>query len=85
MTILGNMPTSAAVANTVAEPVLSVSHQIRANCTSSLPKSEIACALHTVKNGRAHFLFIGLLRKNLPGDTDWHPPGMLALRKCSAL
>ena len=49
-TICGSSATSVAVASTVAEPVLLVSHQTRANCTSDEPTSEKACPVQMVKN-----------------------------------
>ena len=39
---LGSTPTIVAVASTVAEPVVSVSHQTSANCTSWVPNSDSA-------------------------------------------
>ena len=41
----------AAVANTVALPVVSVIHQISANPTRALPKSEKAWPIQMVKKG----------------------------------
>jgi hypothetical protein len=39
-------------ANTIADPVVVVSHQTRANWTSSLPRSEKTCPVQMAKNGR---------------------------------
>ena len=44
-----------AVARVVAFPVSMVSHQIRANLTSALPKSENACPVQRRKNRERHF------------------------------
>ncbi len=52
-TTWGSNPTREAVASTVADPVCLVRYQIRANWTSWLPRSEIACPVQMVKNGRA--------------------------------
>jgi hypothetical protein len=49
----GNSPTREAVARTVAEPVVLVSHQINANWTSWLPNNENACPVQMVKKGGA--------------------------------
>jgi hypothetical protein len=54
-TIIGNMPARVAVASTVAEPVVTVSHQISENCTSALPSSDSACPDQMVK--KRHFQF----------------------------
>src|SRR5690606_24270301 len=51
-TICGSMANRVAVANTVAEPVSAVSHQIRANIAMRLPVSDSACPVQIVKNGR---------------------------------
>jgi hypothetical protein len=42
------------MANTAAEPVLSVSHQMSANCTSALPTSEKACPVQMAKKRVFH-------------------------------
>jgi hypothetical protein len=54
-TTWGSKPTKEAVASTVADPVILVSHQIKANCTSWLPSSENACPVQIVKKGAAQF------------------------------
>jgi hypothetical protein len=43
-----------AMASTVAEPVVWVSHQTSANCTSWLPSNENACPVQMVKKGACH-------------------------------
>ena len=45
-----------AVASTVAEPVVSVSHQTSANCTSWVPNSDSAWPVQNVKKVRAQFV-----------------------------
>ncbi len=57
----GSMPITDAKVNIVAEPVSTVSHQIRANCTSWLPNSEKAWPVQTVKNRLAHMSFSTIL------------------------
>ena len=52
----GRTPTSVAVASTVAEPVVSVSHQTSANCTSWVPNSDSAWPVQNVKKVRAQFV-----------------------------
>jgi hypothetical protein len=52
--MLGKKATRLAVASTVAEPVFSVNHQMRAKRTSALPTSENACAVQIVKNRSFH-------------------------------
>ena len=47
----GTRPTSEAMASTVAEPVCSVIHQIRANWAILLPSREKACPVQMVKKG----------------------------------
>jgi hypothetical protein len=60
------MATMAAIANTVAEPVVSVNHQTRANCANPLPKSEKAWAVQKVMKGVFHD-FVGSIALLLHG------------------
>ena len=47
---------SVAVANTVADPVVSVTHHTKANWATALPIQESCWPLQTVKNGMRHCL-----------------------------
>lgn len=51
-TMRGRMAKVVEMANTVAEPVVLVSHQMRANCITSLPIQEAICPVQMVKKGR---------------------------------
>ena len=55
-TTCGTSPNSEAIASTVPEPLVLVSHQISANCTSWLPSSDSACPPQMVKNFGAQVL-----------------------------
>jgi hypothetical protein len=53
-TMVGNRLAVVARASVCAEPVVSVNHQIRANCTSALPTREKACPVQIAKNRASH-------------------------------
>ncbi len=49
--ICGIRATVVAVARTVADPVVLVSHQTSANCAARLPTSDSCCPVQMVKKG----------------------------------
>jgi len=56
--IWGSMAIKVAVASTVADPVVLVSHQTSANCTNWLPNNENTCPVQMVKTGKPNGILV---------------------------